>query len=81
MNLLPLIQRLMAEQFELKLEDITPDAKLKNLGVDSLSLTEFMFNLEYRLKIQMSDERVELETVQDIVNFIDQNIAARSCSI
>lgn len=81
MSSLPLIQRLMVEQFELKLEDIKPDTQLESLGLDSLSVIEFMFDIEDRLKIRISDERVELKTVQDIVNFIDQLIATKNCLV
>jgi len=48
MSSLPLIQRMMVEQFDLKLEDLSPDAQLENLGLDSLSIIEFMFNLRTR---------------------------------
>lgn len=75
MSSLETIQRMMVEQFDLKLEDLTPDAKLESLGIDSLSVIEFMFNLEDELKIKLSDERVELKTVQDVANIVDKLIA------
>jgi acyl carrier protein len=65
----------MVEQFDLKLEDLTPDAQLESLGIDSLSVIEFMFNLEDELKIKLSDERIELKTVQDVANAVDKLIA------
>jgi len=68
----------MAEQFELKLEDIKPDSLLENLGLDSLSIIEFMFNLEDAFKIKLPDERVELKTVQDIANNIDKLITSQN---
>jgi len=75
MSSLPTIQRMMVEQFDLKLEDLTPDALLEGLGLDSLSVIEFMFNLEDELKIKLTDERVELKTVQDVANIVDKLIA------
>lgn len=77
MSSLETIQRMMVEQFDLKLEDLTPDAKLESLGIDSLSVIEFMFNLEDELKIKLSDERVELKTVQDVADAVDKLIAAQ----
>jgi acyl carrier protein len=65
----------MVEQFDLKLEDLTPDAQLEGLGIDSLSVIEFMFNLEDELKIKLTDERVELKTVQDVASVVDKLIA------
>ncbi len=60
MSSLPTIQRMMVDQFDLKLEDLKPDTQLESLGLDSLSVIEFMFNLEDELKIKLPDERVEL---------------------
>ncbi len=78
MSSLPTIQRMMVAQFDLKIEDLTPDATLESLGLDSLSVIEFMFNLEDEFKIQMSDERVEIKTLQDVVNLTDRLIAAKA---
>lgn len=78
MSSLTTIQRMMVEQFDLKLEDLTPDATLESLGLDSLSVIEFMFNLEDELKIKLPDERVELKTLQDVTNLVDRIVAEQS---
>ena len=78
MSSLPTIQRMMVEQFDLKPEDLTPDATLESLGLDSLSVIEFMFNLEDELKIKLPDERVELKTLQDVTNLVDRIVAEKS---
>ncbi|MFY9259563.1 MAG: phosphopantetheine-binding protein [Gallionella sp.] len=75
MSSLKKIQDMMVKQFDLKLEDLNPEAQLEGLGLDSLSVIEFMFNLEDELKIKLSDERVELKTIQDVANIVDQLIA------
>lgn len=80
MSSLPLIQRMMVDQFDLKLENLGPDAQLENLGLDSLSVIEFMFNLEDELKIKLPDERVELKTVGDVANVVDKIIAEQKDS-
>lgn len=77
MSTLEIIQNMMVKQFDLKLEDLTPTAKLQSLGIDSLSVIEFMFNLEDELKIKITEERFELNTVQDIATAVDQLIAAQ----
>jgi acyl carrier protein len=71
---------MMVEQFDLKLEDLSPDAQLESLGLDSLSVIEFMFNLEDELKIKLPDERVELKTIQDVANVVDKIIAEQKGS-
>ncbi len=78
MSSLPTIQRMMVEQFDLKLENLTPDATLESLGLDSLSVIEFMFNLEDELKIKLPDERVEIKTLEDVVKLVDRVVAEQS---
>lgn len=78
MSSLPTIQRMMVEQFDLKLEDLTPDATLESLGLDSLSVIEFMFNLEDELKIKLPDERVEIKTLQDVTDLVDRVVAEQT---
>lgn len=80
MSSLQTIQRMMVEQFGLKLEDISPEAQLENLGFDSLSVIEFLFSLEDELKIKLPDQRVEIKTVGDLANFVDNTIAVQKGS-
>jgi acyl carrier protein len=68
---------MMVAQFDLKPEDLSPDAELDKLGLDSLSVIEFMFNLEDELKIKLPDERVELKTVGDVAKVVDKIIAGQ----
>lgn len=69
----------MAEQFDLKLEDLGPDTQLESLGLDSLSVIEFMFSLEDELNIKIANDRVEdFKTVGDVANIIDKIIAAQT---
>ncbi len=75
MSSIQIIQRMMVEQFDLKLENLTPEATLESLGLDSLSVIEFMFNLEDELKIKLPDERVEIKTLQDVNNLVDKILA------
>jgi acyl carrier protein len=75
MSTLQTIQRMMATQFELEQDKLTPDAELESLGLDSLSVIEFMFNIEDEFNIKLPDERVELKTIQDIATVVDRLVA------
>jgi len=78
MSSLQTIQRMMAEQFDLKPEDLSPDAQLDSLGLDSLSVIEFMFTLEDELNIKIANDRVEdFKTVGDVADIIDKIMAAQ----
>lgn len=80
MSILQTIQRMMAEQFELKEESLAPDAQLESLGLDSLSVIEFMFNLEDEFHIKLPDERVEIKTIQDIANIVERMVAEQKAA-
>ena len=81
MSILQTIQRMMAEQFELKEENLTPDAQLETLGLDSLSVIEFMFNLEDEFHIKLPDERVEIKTIRDIANIVERMVAEQKAAL
>lgn len=71
----------MAEQFDLKPEDLSPDAQLDSLGLDSLSVIEFMFTLEDELNIKIANDRVEdFKTVGDVADIIDKIIAVQKAT-
>lgn len=80
MSSLTTIQRMMVEQFDLEIKSLTPDATLKSLGLDSLSIIEFMFNLEDEFKIKLPDAHVEINTLQDLVNLVDGLVDQRNSS-
>jgi acyl carrier protein len=77
MSSLKTIQDMMVKHFDLKPEDLTPEATLEGLGLDSLSVAEFTFNIEDELNIKFPDERVELKTLQDVVSLVDKVVAAQ----
>jgi len=78
MSSLQTIRDMMVKQFDLKPEDLTPEATLEGLGLDSLSVIEFTFNLEDELNIRLPEERVELKTLQDVVNLVDKLVAEQT---
>lgn len=52
-------------------EDIVPDAKLEDLGVDSLKAINILFELEEEFDIEIPNERIpEMVTVGDIVDCV-----------
>lgn len=75
MSTLETVQRMIVEQFDLKKEVLLPDATLESLGLDSLSVIEFMFNIEDEFKIKLSDIPLEnIKTLQDVINIIDKQV-------
>ncbi|UII28365.1 acyl carrier protein [Fulvivirga maritima] len=56
---------------------ITPDSNLaRDLGLDSLDLTDLMMRLEVKFGIQVNDlDAQQLATVEDVVNYLEQNLS------
>ena len=78
MTTLERIQDLLAQKFELKPDQLQPESQLEGLGLDSLAIIEFMFNVEDEFKIKMPEERIEIRTVQDIVDTVDRLVSVQA---
>jgi acyl carrier protein len=62
-------------------EQITPEATLVTLGLDSLSLLELMFKIEDHYGVKIDDDTpTDLVTVDDVVRYIDGQIARKAPS-
>jgi acyl carrier protein len=53
MDTLDTLRAMLIEQFQLKPEALTPDTLLRELGVDSLALLEFSFEMEQRFNVDL----------------------------
>ena len=71
---------ILAKDYKLDAAQLTPDAPLEALGIDSLGLADLLFNLEDEFGIRMPSEPVPLKTLGDVVAFIDGLMAAESAS-
>lgn len=66
------VAKLLAERLEVSLDQVQPNTKLDDLGADSLTVMELIFDLEDEFKISLGDERPTLVVVQDIVDHIER---------
>ncbi len=72
---------MLVEEFGLTAEQVHPDSKLEELGVDSLATVEFMFMLEDKFELKMSGEPVTVKTVGDIAREVDVVAAAQGIDL
>lgn len=72
------IKAMIAQHFDIDIARLAPDTDIAGLGIDSLSMIEFMFQVEEKFHIQMADTRVPLNTVADVIAEIERALAARS---
>ncbi len=71
------LQAILVKDYKLDLGQVTLDAPLDALGIDSLGVADMLFNVEDEFHIVLPPEPVELPTIGDVVNFIDGLIATR----
>ncbi|MDD5295375.1 MAG: acyl carrier protein [Rhodocyclaceae bacterium] len=71
MNLLEQVQAMLEQQFGLAKEQISPEQLLSELGIESLSMIEFMFDLENAFDIQFMNDAPPPETVAGIVAAVE----------
>jgi len=72
------ITAMIAQHFEIDIAKLSAETEIASLGIDSLSMIEFMFQMEEKFNIQMADTRAPLTTVADVVAEIESAIAAQS---
>ena len=77
MSTLAIVQEMLVAEFELKPEQVTPEAKLADLGVDSLATLEFLFKLEDQFKLDLNTDPTPVETVADIASEVDRLLAKK----
>ncbi|MGL2689537.1 acyl carrier protein [Helicobacter pylori] len=75
-NLFETIRVVIAEQLEIDVSQVTPEAKfVKDLGVDSLDIVELIMALEERFGIEISDEQAEkIVNVGDVMRYIEKQL-------
>ena len=66
------LKEMIAEEFKIPLEKLTPDVTMEALGIDSLSVIDFMFDVEDKLGLEMPDSRTPLVTLGDVFAEIDK---------
>lgn len=67
----------LMKDYKLDAGQLTPDAPLDALGIDSLGVAELLFNIEDEFGISLGAEPVQLVTVGDVARFIDEQVAAQ----
>jgi len=76
-DLMQQIQSQIAEHFGIDPDKLGPATEVASLGIDSLAMIEFMFQMEERFHIRMADSRASLRTVADVVAEIERAISVQ----
>jgi acyl carrier protein len=72
MSTLYALQDILVTQFNLERRLLVPEAKLAELGVDSLDVVDLMFKIEDRFALKIKDDLpTSMVTLQDVALYID----------
>ena len=66
---------ILMKDYKLEAGQLTPEAPLETLGIDSLGVADLLFNVEDEFGISLPPEPVQLVTIGDVVRFIDELVA------
>lgn len=69
------VAQIIAEELGVELDDIKMDTHLTDdLGADSLDAVELIMSIEEEFDVEIPDEELQnIQTVADIVEFLDNN--------
>jgi len=71
------LREIIARDYALAPESLTPGTAMKELAMDSLALIELVFTLEDRFNVIAADTPEEFQTLGDVASYIDGLIARR----
>ena len=72
------LQQLFIAHFDYNIEELTAVTTLENLGLDSLDIIEFMFDIEDEFDIKIPDREFKVTTIQDMVDALDRFISEQA---
>ena len=78
MSSLKELQELVHEKFGIEATALDPNASMREKGFDSLALVEFLFAIEDRFGISMSDEDSNVDTLAQLSTLVDKLVAAKA---
>ncbi len=71
MNVHDRLVKILIDEYKLPAEKLVPNARLDELGIDSLGVMELVFKIEDDFSIQFPSDQVALATVGDMVLYVE----------
>ena len=71
------LAELLSEQYEVDPAVISPDAALTELGLDSLTIVEMLFDVEDEFGIEVPEERATFKTLAEAAALVDELVQAK----
>jgi acyl carrier protein len=71
------LRAILVKDYQLAPDTVTMQANLESLGIDSLGVAELLFSIEDEYRVTLPPEPAELNTVGEVVDYIDALVAGR----
>jgi acyl carrier protein len=71
MQTLELLRDYLQRKASIEPQKVTPEARLEELGIDSLMLIDLMFELEESLNVRLPDMESRPATVAELIRIFD----------
>lgn len=72
------LSEILVEKYNVRADAVRPEATMAELGLDSLSLAELLFDLEDKFDIEVPEDRARLNTLGEAAALVDELIRART---
>lgn len=73
-----MVSNAIAKKLEIDVATIKPESTLEELGLDSLDTFDIIFEAEDKLGIKVPNDQVDVKTIQDMTNLLDELLAKKA---
>jgi acyl carrier protein len=75
------LKQLFVAKFDSNIEELNPTTTLEYLGLDSLDMIDFLFDIENEFEIKIPDQEFRVRTIQEIVDAVDRFISEQTIGV
>jgi acyl carrier protein len=73
MNTFNKIREIIAQNFDIEIEQIKPESTFEELNMDSMDMFQLVFLAESEFKIEVKDLPEGSKTIQDVIDAIEKS--------
>ena len=71
------LAQVLSEKYDVDREAISPEATLSELGLDSLTVVEVLFDVEDEFDIEVPEERATFQTFAEAAALVEELVQAK----
>ena len=72
------LSAILVKEYKLTPGQLSLDAQLQDLGIDSLGIVELLWHIEDAFKIKLPSDPVGLTNLGDVVRYVDQLVSEQN---